>query len=176
MVLRLTFIALYLLTACSTDPVRDQNSPLYTLPVGSTLELHQPLAIQPHRARTFIQYGKITDEKSIDKYYPYCEFEINTLNEEVQLIQPDTFEIYRVNDSDHEANRYFLYASLSIVYSDDGPLILGFATEFYLQSDRQPQVRKLICLHWDDPVQGKYLQLTDIRKALGNIISIYPAP
>lgn len=174
MMLRLMICLNLLLTACSTTLVTDESSSLYTLPVGSTLELHQSLSIQPHRARSFIQYGKVTDEKSIDRYYPYCEFEISTLSEQPQIIKPDRFEIYKVNDNDHEANRYFLYAAISLSYSD-GPVILGFATEFYLRSEIQPQVRKLICLHWDEPGLGKYLKLPEIRKSLGNIFSIYPA-
>ncbi|MFW2372949.1 MAG: hypothetical protein ACN4GM_07490 [Gammaproteobacteria bacterium] len=174
MMLRLMICLNLLLTACSNTPVTDENSSLYVLPVGSTLELHQSLSIRPHRARTFIQYGQIIEEKSIDRYYPYCEFEISTLSDEPQTIKPDQFKIYKVNDNDHEVNRYFMYANITLSDSG-GPGILGFATEFYLRSDIQPQVRKLICLHWDEPSQGKYLKLPEIRKTLGNIFSIYPA-
>ncbi|MCW8966052.1 MAG: hypothetical protein OQK82_05110, partial [Candidatus Pacearchaeota archaeon] len=162
-----------LITACSTTPVTDESSTLYILPIGSTLELHQSLSIEPNRARTFIQYGKVIEEKAIDKYYPYCELEISTLSEQTQIIQPDKFTIYKVIDDEHQTGRYFMYASLSISFTD-GPVILGYATEFFLRSKKQPDVRKLICLSWDEPWRGKYLSLTEIKRALGTIASIHP--
>lgn len=174
MVLRSLLAGLILsLTACSMAPITDETSPFYSLPVGSSLELHQSLDIQPNHARTFIQYGKVIKEKAIDRYYPYCEFEISTLSDDIQTIMPDVFEIYKVNDNEHEVSRYFMYASLFLT-QDDGPLILGYATEYSLRSEQQPQVHKLICLYWDDPNTGKYLSLTDIKQALGKIFSIYP--
>jgi len=176
MILRQFFIisSLHLLLlGCSSITTTDVSSPLYTLPEGSTLELHQAISFPPHLARVFMQNGKLSAEKSIDKYHPYCEFEITTLSNDIQLIKPDQFEIYKAIDNEHEVNRYFMFASL-FMSSVDGPIILGYASEFYLRSQKQPQVRLMTCLRWDDPGPRRYLSLTDIRQALGNIFSIYP--
>lgn len=165
---------LFFLTGCSSTPVTDESSTSYVLPVGSILQLHQSIPIEPHRARAFIQYGRITHEKLINRYYPYCEFEISTLSDAIQTVQPDRFEVYKVIDDEHHVNRYFMTARRDYSFND-GPTILGFASEYFLRSEQQPQVRKLICLHWDEPAYGEYLSLTEIRKALGNLFSIHPA-
>ena len=163
-----TFITI---TACQPMIVADETSVFYRVPVGSTLLLNQQLSIPPNKARIFIQYGQIMSYKAIDKYQPHCEFEINTLKETVQYIEPDRFEIYKVSTDYRDVSLQFLYASLSMGDQDMGMPIVGFTNELFLRSYQQPDVRKLSCLHWDGP-KADHLSINEMKKTLGNIFTL----
>lgn len=160
-----------IISACQPMIVADEDSVYYRVPLGSTLLLNQQLSIPPNKARIFIQYGQLMSYKAIDKYQPHCEFEINTLKQSIQYIEPDQFEIYRVGTDYRDVSLQFLYASLTMGDEDYGLPIVGFATELYLRSRHQPDVRKLSCLHWDGP-KADHLSINQIKKILGDIFTL----
>lgn len=159
------------LTACERHIIADENSALYSVPAGSLLILPQAIEIPPGSARVFIQQGQIIPSRQINQYQPYCEFEINTLKDDVQIIQPDQFHIYKVTNDIRYVSRQTLFASLSSNTFDSGDIV-GFTDEFFLRSASQPDVRKLSCLHWDDAHKRMYLSIKQIRQALGNIFEL----
>ena len=160
-----------IISACQPVIVADEDSVYYRVPIGSTLQLNQQLSIPPNKARVFIQYGQLMSYKAIDKYQPHCEFEINTLKESIQYIEPDQFEIYRVSTDYRDVSLQFLYASLTMGDEDYGLPIVGFTTELFLRSRHQPDVRKLSCLHWDGP-KADHLSINQMKKVLGDIFTL----
>ena len=160
-----------LLSGCELQPVTDSNSPFYSVPEGSRLILNQQLTIPAGQARIFIQNQQLYNNVNlIDQYHPYCEFEVKTLSQSLQQIQPDDFIIYRVVDEETQAAREpVLYASLKL--SDIAPLLVAYNTTFYLKSAKQPDVLRLNCLHWDDLNANRYLSFTEISSTLGKVFS-----
>jgi len=168
-----TFLILFLvlvLSACSQQIINKENSDLYTIPLGSIFVLHQPLLVTAYHARAYIQYGQLKSEKQVDEYYPHCEVELNHVKPVPQHIFPNRFKVIRVLDDEYEAQRHVLFASLMPV--DDGPIFVGFASEYYVQAEKASDVFKITCLHWDDANEERYLTVSEIRQALGSVMSL----
>lgn len=163
-------VLIVLLSSCSHHPVSDINSPLYSVPAGSTLSLNRDILIAPNRARVYIQNDTVHDSvNDINEYYPYCEFEILTLSEQPQRVHADTFIISRVVDETLTSNKPLLYASLRL--TDTAPLLIAYNTVYYLKSDQQPDVYRLMCLYWTDLGVDDFLSFTEIRQTLGTLIT-----
>jgi len=98
-----------------------------------------------------------------------------------QTIKPDTFTITRVFLDEGFVSLFPKLASLTMTASYPG-LYLGaggvtavvYITEIYLESDIQPDVVRLSCKQWDDPMMGAHLTLQEIKLALGELITILP--
>jgi len=75
------------LAACSSA-VKDPDSYLYSIPVGSTLILNKEITIPANRARRYFQNGKAVCKKDIDIYYPHCSLLMNTLVDYERVIKP----------------------------------------------------------------------------------------
>jgi len=129
-----------------------------------TLRLTRELKIAPGRARAFFQDGVQSGGK--DRYRPYCEFEISTVSERPQWVRPDTFTIRRVErrtvtDEDTGMPLFFptVFGSQDIFYE----------THLWLDSRRQPGVRKLVCRDWSqDFGRGGHLSGRAIQSVLGD--------
>lgn len=169
--LLIVFVILFALSACSRQAILDENSARHSVPVNSILTLNQALEFPPRQARIFFQHGQLMPYTQINKYDAYCEFEINTLKDSIQVIQPDNFTIYKVSIDRRFVSRDQLFASLSMDMFRDQDIV-GFSDDMYLSSERQPDVRKLSCLQWDDASDMSYLSIREIRQALGNIFTL----
>ncbi len=164
------YVLIVLLSSCTHQPVSDINSPLYSVPAGSTLSLNRDIVIPPNRARIFIQNDTVFDSiNAVNEYYPFCEFEILTLSKHAQKVHADTFNIIKVIDETLTGNKPLLYASL--IVSDTAPLLIAYNTIYYLQSEKQPDVYRLMCLYWTDPGPDSFLSFTEIRDTLGTLIT-----
>ena len=159
------------LSACSTPVVKDPNSYLYSVPVGSMLSLNKAISIPANLARRYFQAGKAVRKSDINIYYPHCSLLVNTLLEVERTIQPTLFEIYRVQDEEELAQRYVQYASAFFTW-DDGPTIVGNASYYYLRSADAPDVRSLECIQWNDPVDVEYLSINEVKKSLGDYFTL----
>lgn len=157
----LTLSALVLLGGCRTWPdARYQPSAF------ATLELLAPVTIPAGRARAHFQGGKPV--YSVDAYRPYCEFEISTVSEAPQQVEPDRLVVRGTTTallSDPEAR---LPLSGPFVDLSCGDRIY-YEVAYRLASDLQPGVRKLSCrlafnACWGP---GRYPSGGEIRDALG---------
>jgi len=151
--------------------VQDPDSYLYSVPVGSSLRLNKDITIPANLARRYFQYGQAVKEKAIDIYYPHCTIVMNTLVDYERTITPTIFEIYRVVDDEQEVRRYVYYAS-NYLTSDDGPVIVGFTSFYYLRSADYPDVSSLECLQWNDPSSNQYLSINEIKNVLGEYCTL----
>jgi hypothetical protein len=167
--------ALFALLAGCQPPVKDINSPYYSVPVGSTLTLNKEIEIPAGHVSMYMQRGKqYLGYGDVEKYYPSCKFELNTPLKDVrQIVHPDVFTIYKVvRDTYVVQSNAVMLASIVMDGSGDGPTALTFSTIMYLRSEKQPDVFRLTCEHWDDPTDGDHLTISDIRKALGDMFTL----
>lgn len=170
----LTFsILTIVLAACALPTSTDPDSFLYSVPVGSVLELNQDFPIRAHTARTFMQAGRIVEENELNIYYPHCSLLTNTLQDYDRVIKPTRFEIYRVVDDEEHAQRYLQYAARLFGFDSDGPTIIGQSSYYYLRSADEPDVRSLICIQWGSPESVQYLSINQVRAVLGGIFTLH---
>jgi len=163
--------SLLLITSCSTPVVKDPDSYLYSVPVGSILTLNKPITIPANLARLYFQNGNAIAEENLNIYYPHCSLVMNSIVETNRIIQPTTFEIYKVQDDEEFALRYILYAS-NIISQNDGPTIIGYASYYYLHSSDTPDIRSLECIQWNDPVDVEFVTINEVRKSIGDYFTL----
>jgi len=167
-----------ILAGCSSGPY-PVSSPYYTIPTGSKLVLQHKLTIPPNAARIYIQYGKVVSAKQKDDYHAHCWFESWRVLDTSQVIEPDTFTITRSIQTDDVVQRSETrrYAMLETAFKSSGaegggPMALVYSTEMHIHSDKQPDIRRFVCSHWEDPLDARHLTVADMQKALGNIATI----
>jgi len=178
--MRNTFILLLLgaLAACSSRPY-PVSSPYYTIPAGSKLVLKQALTIPANTGRVYIQYGKVVSPKLKDDFYANCWFLSWNVRDTAQVIEPDSFLITRSDQLEGIVSRtpdwQFAMRDVSYVLNhsnDGGPMALVYSTEMYIHSDKQPDIRRFVCSHWEDPIGARHLTVAEMQKALGDIAEI----
>lgn len=163
------------LSACSTAPV-PVTSPYYQIPPGSKLLLKQAVTIPPNDGRVYIQYGKVVSPKEKDDYHAHCWFLSWKVLDRAQPIKPDTFTITYSQQLEEVVSRqpdhlYAMNGMLGMDY-DGGPMALVYSTEMHIHSDRQPDIRRFICSHWEDPNDAQHLTVAEMQKAMGHIAQI----
>ena len=171
LLISLMLSGLLALTACSSAPVKDPDSYLYSVPVGSKLSLNKEITIPANLARRYFQNGKAVLKKDINIYYPHCSILMNTLVDYERVIKPTVFEIYKVED-DHDYVQRPVYLASNFLGNIDGPTIIAYASLYYLRSTDVPEVRSLECAQWNDPVNVEYLSINEVKKALGQYFSL----
>jgi len=148
----------------------DEASPFSKIPVGSTLSLNDTVVIEPERAGVHIQNGTVLPFSQIDKFRANCDFEVRTLAQQPTKIQPDTFIITKVVlEEDVAASSWNVFAGGS---GDGGPSHVDFSTILYLESVNQPDVLRITCEHWEDPVEAEFLSIKQIRQAMGGLLTL----
>jgi hypothetical protein len=173
----LLVLVLAVLSGCQIVPERSENSPYYPVPVGSKLVLNQPLDFPADDVSLFIQ-GKPLSYFSANKYYAYCKFELWTRLDKARTIQPDTFTITRVSResryTQRETNPAVMKAAWRTASRDDSGGIGYEITSWvmYLHSDKQPDVYRITCEHWQDPNEATPLSIAEMRKAFGDVFTL----
>ena len=82
------------LGGCAIPPSSPYASLAYQqVAPGWTLTVHEPLRVPANQAHADIQ---AVGSGEMD---PYCEFEIDTVSESPQTVEPDVFEVWRVGRS-----------------------------------------------------------------------------
>lgn len=173
---RSCFILLLILiqTACAQAPLSEQSRLRPEL-VGSELSLKQPVQIAANQVAIYLQDGSIKDYALINKYYPHCKFELYHMSEHARSVQPDTFRITAIsNRTDLSSTLPMLYASLLVADGDDGggSSLVSFVTTMMLKSEKQPEVFRMECMHWDDINDPHYLTIEETRSTLGAVFEL----
>ena len=167
----LVFVLHSILSSCQSFIDLQAWPPPYSLPAGSTISINQPLVVAPNAVSIWVQYGKVVKRRDIEESYAHCRFELFTIQSLERTIQPDEVIIKKiVNTTDYVANDVVILASMVDVFgSSDSPMAAIHSTNIYLQSQKQPDLYRLICEHWEDPSSGTYLTIGQIQEALGDI-------
>lgn len=177
-----------LISSCSLPIVQPPATIKDLLPVGSTLQLTMPLNIPADRSYIYIANGKVAPLKNyntVDIYEPYCVFGFDKESPQHRQIMPDNFEVTRIIEVDDyiaaihynkiapaHSRKVGLVKPVVFASDDAGPGIVMSATIISLYSDKQPDVKKIICGHWDDPHIVEPLTLKELLTALGDLIVI----
>ncbi|MBI5611496.1 MAG: hypothetical protein HY942_00290 [Gammaproteobacteria bacterium] len=164
-------IALLAVSACQTAPLPREESPYYTVPVGSRVTLHKELTIPAARASVYIQGTLIATWQEVNSYHPHCIFEVYKVKDTPQRVQPGTFTVRKVRQQHLSGIRPGTrYARL---FADSDPSFVIYATVMDLESIEQPEVFRLTCQHWEIPSQSQqHLTIRQIRTALGELITL----
>ncbi len=148
---------------------------------GSYVQIHHEYQVPDEFARVYFRNGKQTAEGNVDRFTPYCYIlmhDIRQAGQPQQTIFPGRFYVPRVIESnDLQGGRRTYVASLGmgIFGFDDGPSNVNYMLEMRLDSSEQPGVRALICIkNADDYIDRRYPNLSEIKTALGDLVTIEP--
>ena len=165
------------LAGCAANDVKDEDSTFYSVPVGSTLVLNQQVDIRGDQVAVYVQNGELMQYGEVNFYLPNCKFEIYTMSEQQRTVNPDRFEIVKVVD-DIESSA--LQKSTQLAASGgamtlgwlDKSYVFNYATLMYLNSEEQKDVYRMTCQHWEDMMDDKYLSVTQMRQAMGDVFTL----
>lgn len=170
------FIPLLLLTGCGPLRILNADTGGYVPMQGGTFVLHESVVIPAGRARMFFQDGALAT--GMDHFRPHCQLSISTLSDQPQTIEPDRFGITAISNRTDQVVQsgsiqvasVGFYVGVGVGNSGGGgPSRVMRVFLFRLQSERQPDVRTLICGGaFDDPSDADAPTLQDIATALGD--------
>ena len=146
------FACILYLASCASHSGGSGNY-IYAISKGDTFVLKKNISISARKAHIILQDGKIEDFANIDKYAPFCRFEVNIKG--AQTIKPDTFTVSKV--SQHQP--YVL------------PGTFNYYVKFDLGAANNQNVRSLACGAWGSSTDN-YLTFSQMQQALGSYFEI----
>ncbi len=165
---------------CSSLGSPDPASPYYGFSPGWSVQLNRVLPINPGSATVRLQYGQIVPRNGVQEQDPFCIMEVNTLSDQVQMLQPGRLDVTQVTRSISSITAAVPspLRKARFVYDDGQPSFLYYITEFRLHDPARPDVRSLRCV-WDQMAPGnrglmRHLTLDEMRGALGGWIRLIP--
>lgn len=175
-----SFIAVMvtLLAGCAAGGKLAEPAAISVIRPGSTLQLHQTLTIPAERARVYFQFGKVVGKLDVDQYHPSCNLLSYVVAEQPQIIQPDQFVVVAVSyntelvGAGHGMLASGRLSGFGLFMNDDGPMAEIFTTILWLGSLKNPDIKRLECSEWREPLRERHLTLAEIRQALGTVIDI----
>lgn len=182
-VVALLLMTVVLVAGCQTPQPRDPDSPYYAPPTGSRLILERPVEVPASNAAVHIQAGKVRHYNDLDRYEPHCKFELRTVAPEARTVAPDTFVVERVERFSRSVRRTpgepvrvaAAGGRAGIVVgrdSEGGPFAAIMTTRLLLRSDRQPDVFRMECMHWDEFEFPDHLSVNQMRTTLKDLFTL----
>jgi len=166
-----------LLVGCNANVVKDEDSVFYAVAVGSTLVLNQQVDIRGDQVAIYVQNGELKQYNEVNFYLPNCKFEIYTISEQPRTVAPDSFKIVKVVDDIESSSlqKELRVAALGRAFFASGfdrSYVFNYATLMYLNSDKQKDVYRMTCQHWEDIVDDRHLSITQMRAAMGDVFTL----
>jgi hypothetical protein len=170
-------LVMVFLAGCTVNDTKDEDSVFYAVPVGSVLVLNQQVDIRGDQVAVYVQNGELMQYREVNFYKPNCKFEIYTMSEQARTVSQDRFEIVKVED-DIESSA--LQKTTRLAALDDAvtyglldkSYVFNYATLMYLQSEQQKDVYRMTCQHWEDVMDDRYLSVTQMRQAMGDVFTL----
>ena len=164
-----TGLLMLVLIGCSSTAY--YSSPYMTPLIGATIRLNQELSARAG-ARIYVQYGRVMSWSKLTIQEPYCQFYVLRTSEELRQplnIEPDAFRIKQVfRRKDLTAVKGVQLAFRGIRHQQDlSPRTMS--TYMELSSMLQPNVTRLICSRWADPVFWEHVSIEEIIETLGEL-------
>ncbi|MCG8428212.1 MAG: hypothetical protein MI754_12720 [Chromatiales bacterium] len=164
-----------LLTACSSSPARYYDAQLAP---GSTIELLTPLELRRGHSRVFIQDGTVVKRRTLDRFSPFCGFEVRQLAQKGDQIEPEQFTVTRIewgdtlvvwlNPPQFAATNW----QLSKRFSGESSNINRYY-HYYLSAKRQTNVIRLSCYGAEaSTYEAELPTLSEIRTLSKRILNI----
>jgi len=155
---------LLLLGACqNSGHVRHSAHPPAVQQVH-TVTLNREFTIRADRASEYIQDGEMRSYDKISEYYPHCIFGLREISAGARTIKPDTFSVLRVHQDQFVSG----FVKMVVAGGDDSGHIMS-TTDFYLHSDRQPEVFRLSCQQLDASFEARQPTLSEMQQTLGKL-------
>lgn len=175
------WIALFVplaVAACQPLSSYPIDSPFYQPPPGSQWVLNQAIEIPPDGATLRFQFGKIAG--GVKDFEPNCVFELKTVKDTPQHVEPDTFVVTKVRSGSSilRAAREPAAGLMNASWGGDsrGTIRYYFKTEMFLRSEKQPNVLMLTCQHaWDTGSSFQYERpptIAEMQQALGGYFTL----
>jgi len=139
---------------------------------GDLVIVNQALVIKENDARVSIQNGRTQAYSRLDHYYPHCWFISLKREATPQIIQPDTFKIVKIRHVYEYVRNLKGGYMFSAFLSSAGLTAVSYTTEINLYSEKQKNITRLLCSHWEDPEDAEHLTVAQIKKTLGTLVSI----
>ena len=106
-----------------------------------------------------------------DRFRPHCEFELSTRSEEPQPVERDRFRVTAIQRRTLSDELSGMPAMPLMRCNQD----VYYETRLWLASERQPQVRVLICREvFDGCAFGRHPGAAEIGEALGPYFELTP--
>lgn len=157
------------LAACQTTAWEgNENSPYYTVPAGTPLTLHREVVVPADRVDVYLQDGRVRAYAEVNPYHPFCSLEVRRRLDTPQTVAPGEF---RVVKTVQEIIQTMRVPGVRLA-SGGSPSFEIYNTVLELRSDRQPQVAHLACAHWVYPPQQRHLTVNEMRRALGELMTL----
>ena len=159
-------ILLVLTTGCQ-DTGHARHATLTPAQQVHTVTLNRDFTIRADRASEYIQDGEVRSYDKITEYYPHCIFGLREITPAAYTVKPDTFSVQRVHLDQ------FVRGFIEIMVAGDGDY--GFimsTTDFYLHSDRQPEVFRLSCQQLDASFEARQPTLDEMQQTLGELFTL----
>jgi hypothetical protein len=170
-------LGLLLLAGCQTDAALPRDAATGSGLTVTAIRLDRPLTIPAGSATVRLQFGHTVASNATQETEPYCSFELATVRAAPQPVEPERFEVVRIE------RRVRDFAGMPVMPrafvpglfgGDDEPSQAYFITEFRLRSGPHAQARSLTCQvnALGLPLSGqRYLTLNEMRAALGDYFS-----
>ncbi len=173
---RLLAASLALLLSACAGPAPQEGEPVsYRIPPGSYFKLLRAVEIPREDTTVYIQHGKLLPAYEVEEWVPHCFFELYSRSEEPRRVEPDEFEIQRVN---REVSPLWVSRPVMMAYGGEsgGPTHLYYRTRYYLSSPNQPDVWRMNCqidrMEAHGPSFDKWLTIEQVRETLTGIFSL----
>lgn len=163
-------LAALAVSACQYSPEKNEDSPYYAPVAGSRLHLKQTLFIPAHRASIYLQGGRVVPFSEMDQYYPHCKFELGSVSDVKRTVTPQSFTIKKVKQWIESSISFAPVASRFGASSVVG--YQPYSTIMYLEGGKLKDVYAMNCSHWEDPPDGEFLTIRQIRSSLGHIFEL----
>jgi hypothetical protein len=170
-----------LLAGCQTmSYYGDERSPYFVVPGDSRVVLTQQLTIPAEEVSVYLQDGRLMPFAQVNKYHPHCKFEVYTRGATTRTVAPDEFVVTRALQEESPSAalgmRHYAGLRMSSIGSQPGGMPLRtFTTRMYLRSADQPDVYRLSCAQWAYPPYDRHVTIEEIRRALGEVITLQVA-
>lgn len=177
----LTLTLSLLLAGCASISTTSRNPGLHTIPVGSIVQLNQPLTILAGEVSAGIQFGKPSQDVNPDE--PHCKFEVNTiLTRDVTLPAADYLITRMVRFSDNFYSHQ-LSSNVRVASSSNAVawLAMGgsldyewyFTTVFRLESNAHPDIRQLVCgIVFPSGFEAHDITINEFKELAGDVMKI----
>jgi hypothetical protein len=175
---RIILLLPFALAGCQSPGGYPIDSPWYQPQPGSRWALNEAVEIPPDSATVRFQFGKIVH--GVQDFEPNCAFEVKTVRDAPQRIEPDVFTVTRVRSGSSilRAARDTApgFVRVSSGSDDTGSIRYYYKTEMFLHSDKQPDVLLLTCQHaWDTGSSFQYERpptIGEMQQALGGYFTL----
>lgn len=180
-----------LMTSCGMLPPHVPVTIKERLAVGSILKLNRAIEIPQDRSFIYIANGKVAPIKNfntVDIYSPYCMFYLKDEVSQVHTINPDRFKVTKITEWEgyyssgdllkyaYASNQYTGLVKTGLVKAglerENNMDIIMYATILRLHSSMQPEVKEIVCGHWEEKSLVEPLTLDELKSALGDLITI----